>query len=51
MASLLDMADIVGKQNIGNANYSNMAPDCDDITYKAACKLIRKGKEQPSGFT
>jgi len=32
MESLQDMADIVGKQNIGNANYSNMAPDFDDIT-------------------
>jgi len=51
MGYLQDMADIVGKQNIGNANYSNMAPDFDDIIFKAACKLIRKAKEQPSGFT
>jgi len=47
-----EMAKIVDDQNKNDPNYLKMSDNFEEsISFKTACDLIFKGKEQPSGYT
>jgi malate synthase len=51
MVAMKKMAGVVDQQNVFVENYVPMSPSFEGLAFVAACDLVFKGCQQPSGYT